>query len=140
MYLMNECSIELPEGWNDQSINVVSSNSAMAPGLTLTVTRDNLPFGMSFQEYLDEQVEQVSKSMVDFTMMGRQNVRLDGTPVAEIECSWLAKDVRMHQLIYMLPSPDGRAMVITASMPGQMTPGQLAEVRRIVQTLKFRRT
>lgn len=139
MFHMNECSIQLPKEWNDQSINVVSSNSPMAPGLTVTITRDDLPFGMSFKEYLEDQVDQVSKSMIDFSMHGRKSVMLDGVEAAEIECSWLAKDVRLHQLIYMFPTPAGRAMVVTASMPGQMTGNQCAEVRRIVGTLKFRK-
>lgn len=139
MFLMNECSIEVPQGWNDQSINVISSNSAMAPGLTLTVTRDGLPFGMSFHEYLEEQVGQVSKAMIDFKTLGRQSVLLDGIEAAEIECTWMSKQGPMHQIIYMMPTPAGRAMVVTASMPGKMSVGQANEVRRIVQTLKFRR-
>ncbi|RNF34515.1 DUF1795 domain-containing protein [Paracoccus methylarcula] len=139
MFLMNDCSIDLPKDWNDQSMNIISSNSPMAPGLTMTVTRDDLPFGMSFEEYLENQFDEVSKSMIDFTLIGRRTVKLDGVDAAEIECSWLAKDIRLHQIIYMTPTPNGRVMVITSSMPGQMTESQGNGVRRIMQTLKFRR-
>lgn len=139
MFVMNECSIDLPLEWHDQSINVVSSNSPMAPGLTVTVTRDDLPFGMKFDEYLEEQIDQVSKAMLDFKLLGRKTVLLDGVEAAELECNWLAKDVRMHQIIYMMPTPQGRAMVITASMPGSMTESQGNEIRRMVLTVKFRR-
>lgn len=139
MFVMNECSIDLPAEWHDQTINVISSNSPMAPGMTITVTRDNLPFGMSFDEYLEDQVTQVSKSMIDFKLIGRKSVNLDGVQAAELECNWLAKDVRMHQIIYMMPTPQGKAMVITASMPGSMTESQGNHVRRMVQTVKFRR-
>lgn len=139
MYVMNEATVELPPEWTDQSINIISSKAAMQQGLTLTITRDDLPFGMSFAEYLEDQVKEVGKLLVDYKLISRQQVTLDTIAAAEIECTWVAKQARMHQLIYMLPTPNGRAMVITASVPGRMTESQQTEIRRLVQTIRFRR-
>ncbi|MDO5642385.1 MAG: DUF1795 domain-containing protein [Paracoccus sp. (in: a-proteobacteria)] len=139
MYVMNEATIELPANWRDQSINVISSNAPMQQGMTLTVTRDDLPFGMSFNEYLEDQVREVGKLLTEYKLLGRQQVMLDGIAAAEIECTWLSKEAAMHQIIYMLPLPSGRAMVVTASMPGRMTESQQQEIRRLVQTIRFRR-
>ncbi|MDO5604900.1 MAG: DUF1795 domain-containing protein [Paracoccus sp. (in: a-proteobacteria)] len=136
---MNEATVELPPEWTDQSINIISSKAAMQQGLTLTITRDDLPFGMSFAEYLEDQVKEVGKLLVDYKLISRQQVTLDTIAAAEIECTWVAKQARMHQLIYMLPTPNGRAMVITASVPGRMTESQQTEIRRLVQTIRFRR-
>lgn len=139
MFVMNEASIDLPSDWKDQTINVVSSGAPLEQGLTLTVTRDDVPFGMSFAEYLDDQIAQVEKSLEEFKMLGRRQVTLDGAPAAEIECRWQARQGQLHQLIYMVQTPNGRAMVLTASAPGRITETQKAEMSRVVSTLRFRR-
>lgn len=139
MYVMNEATIDLPSAWKDQSINVMSSGAPMEQGLTLTVTRDDIPFGMSFDEYLEDQIGQVEKSMNDFALLGRRQVVLDGMTATELECRWQAKQGQMHQLIYMAPTPSGRAIVLTVSAPGRLTETQKGEMKRVMATLRFRR-
>lgn len=139
MYVMNEASIDLPSGWRDQSINVVSSGSPLDPGMTFTVTRDDVPFGMSFDEYLEDQVGEVSRKLDKFELLNRRGVTLDGANGAEIECRWQSTQGPMHQLIYMVPTPGGRAMVMTVTAPVKLTDGQRAEMQRIIQTMRFRK-
>lgn len=140
MLIFTEGSIDTPAGWRDNSINIVSSAGPMEQGLTLTVTRDDIPFGMSFDEYSERQIETVQKALKDFALNAKRPMVLDNAAAYEIECHWVSKQGRMHQLIYTVAVPGGaRALVLTTSMPGQMTESQLQEARRMVTSLRLNR-
>lgn len=137
MYHFNEGSLDLPESWNDQTINIVSSAGPMEVGLTITMTRDQIPWGMEFDEYVEDQISQVTEALTDFTLLGRRPVVAGRNPAVEIECRWKAKTGFMHQIITTVQVSESRALVLTASHPGEMTANQKTEVRRIVSTLNL---
>lgn len=137
MFVFNEGSIDLPESWQDQTVNLVSSGGPMEPGLTISITRDTIPWGMGFAEYVDDQISQIEGTLADFRLLGRKPVAIGRAAGFELECTWKAKQGRIHQIITIVQSADNRAMVLTASQPGTMSPSQQAEVRRIVSTLNL---
>ncbi|AGT10004.1 DUF1795 domain-containing protein [Paracoccus aminophilus] len=137
MFVFNEGTLDLPDSWKDQTINVISSTAAMEPGLTVSITRDTLPWGMGFSEYVEDQIKQIEDALDEFKLMGRKPATLSRAAAYEIECSWKAKQGPIHQIITTIQLADNRAMVITASVPGAMTPSQQTEVRRIVSTLNL---
>lgn len=137
MYLINEGSIDLPAGWKDQSINIVaSSGSSAIPGLTFTITRDEVPWGMKFSEYVASEIDKAKGALTEFKVLTQTDTTISGRAAVEIECTWKAKQSAMHQVITTVDAPK-HAMVLTASMPGRMSDSQKAEVRRIVATLRF---
>ncbi|RJL21840.1 hypothetical protein C9E82_21085 [Paracoccus siganidrum] len=136
MYQLNEGSIDLPADWKDQSINILSASRLGEPGLSLTVTRDDIPWGMSFQEYVDDQMKQAKASLKDFTIADQREVALNGHAAVQLECRWVAKQGPMHQIITTVLSGN-RALVLTASMPGEMSATQRAEVQRIIGSLRL---
>lgn len=137
MYRINEGSIDLPSGWKDQSINIVSSSgSGSIPGLTFTITREEVPWGMQFAEYVAGEIDKAKEALTEFKVLTRSDLAISGRAAVEIECTWKAKQSPMHQVITTVDAP-AHAMVLTASMPGRMSDTQKAEVRRIVATLTF---
>ena len=135
MYKMNEGSIDLPDSWKDQTINiVVSGGTGSVPGLNFTVTRDDVPWGMEFDEYVTGEIEKAGNALTDFTVISQSGLHISGRAAVELECTWNAKQGPMHQIITTVDAPH-HAMVLTASMPGKMSDTQRAEVRRIVATL-----
>lgn len=137
MYIFNEGSIDLPNDWKDQTINIVSSASAMQPGLTVSITRDTLPWGMGFAEYVEDQIGQIKDGLTDFKLLGKRNVVISRAAACEIECTWQSKQGAMHQIITTIQLEDNKALIVTASLPGKMSDSQLIEVRRIVSTLSL---
>ena len=137
MFIFNEGTIDLPPDWKDQTINIVSSASAMQPGLTVSITRDTLPWGMGFTEYVDDQIGQVADGLNEFKLLGKRNLVISRAAACEIECSWQSKQGAMHQVITTVQLEDNKAIIVTASLPGKMTDSQLTEVRRIVSTLSL---
>lgn len=136
MYRINEGSIDLPRAWEDRTINVVSSNPA-GPGVSLTITRDDMPWGMGFAEYVEDQAKQAAQALKDFRIDARRELSVNGVPAIEIECHWVAKQGPIHQLITTVSASGGRVLVLTASTGGEMSAAQQAEMRRIVSTLQL---
>lgn len=136
MYRINEGSIDLPRDWQDRTINVVSSNPA-GPGVSLTITRDDMPWGMAFVEYVEDQAKQAAQALKDFRIDARRELAISGAPAIEIECHWVAKQGAIHQLITTVSAAGGKVLVLTASVGGEMSAAQQAEMRRIVLTLRL---
>ncbi|WP_411891600.1 DcrB-related protein [Yoonia sp. SDW83-1] len=137
MYHMNEGSIDLPDNWKDQTINIIASGGTGAvPGLSFTVTRDDVPWGMEFDEYVTGEIEKASEALTDFTIINQSGLHISGRQAVELECTWNAKQGPMHQIITTVNAP-AHAMVLTASMPGKMSDTQKSEVRRITATLQL---
>lgn len=137
MYHIQEGSIDLPKEWKDQSINVLSASRVGEPGLSLTMTRDDIPWGMSFAEYLDDQLKQAQGALKDFTVVQQDEVTIGGLPARQVECRWVSKQGPMHQLITSVQT-GARVLVITATMPGEITPQQRNEVQRVVASFRPR--
>ena len=97
MYRINEGSIDLPRDWQDRTINVVSSNPA-GPGVSLTITRDDMPWGMAFVEYVEDQAKQAAQALKDFRIDARRELAISGAPAIEIECRWTAKQGAIDDL------------------------------------------
>ena len=138
MYRINEGTLDLPRDWADRSINVVASNPTGA-GASLTITRDDMPWGMSFDEYVDEQTKQAAQALKNFEVIERRSLDLAGVPATEIESRWIAKQGPIHQLITTVQN-GRRVLILTASLGGEMSESQKTEMRRIVATLRLERT
>lgn len=133
MYRINEGSIDLPNDWQDRSINVIGSNIS-GPGITMTITRDDIPWGMAFIEYVDDQARQAAQALKDFKVVERRELTVNGHDAIEVECRWVAKQGPIHQIITTVQNGQ-RALVLTASVGGKMSESQMAEMRRITSTL-----
>ena len=136
MYTINEGVIDLPDEWKDQTINIVSSTGTSAPGLTFSITRDDVPWGMGFAEYVTGEIEKAKEALTEFTVAEQHRIQISGREAVEVECTWTAKQGPMHQIITTVHGPK-HAMVLTASMPGKMSDGQKGQIRRIIGSLSF---
>lgn len=139
MYVFNEGTIDLPDSWKDQTINIVSSGGPLEQGLTITMTRDTIPWGMEFSEYVEDQIKQLDDALNDLKIRGRKPTKLGKAEAFELECDWKARQGHMHQIITSVALPDNKVIVLTASHPGEMSARQQTEVRRIVSTLNLKR-
>ncbi len=136
MYVFNEGQIDFPSTWTDQTVNIISSTTTSEPGLSFSITRDDVPWGMEFSEYVTGEIEKASDALTDFTVHAQSALSVSGRDAVEMECTWTAKQGPMHQIITTVQGPS-HALVFTASMPGKMSDNQKAEVRRILQSLQL---
>jgi hypothetical protein len=135
MYRINEGTIDLPREWTDRTINVVASNPS-GPGASLTITRDDLPWGMDFDEYVADQAKQAAKALKGFEILDERQLSVNGAPAYEIESRWVARQGPIHQIITTVQT-GRKILILTASVNGTMSDGQKAEMRRVVSTLRL---
>ena len=138
MYRINEGSIDLPKDWQDRTINVLASNAA-GSGVSLTITRDDMPWGMDFGEYVEDQSKQAATALKNFEVLDRRELTVNKAAAIELECRWTSRQGRVHQLITTVQGAKRQVMVLTASANDIMSDGQKKELRRIVSTLKLDR-
>ncbi|MDO5606787.1 MAG: DcrB-related protein [Paracoccus sp. (in: a-proteobacteria)] len=144
MYFLNEGSIDLPDDWYDQSINVISVAPPGTPGLTFTIARDLIPWGMEFTDYIANQLDKSHQALTNFDMLGKRALRVAAdtptgdTPAVEVECLWDSQFGPVHQIIQTTQNKQ-MALIVTASMKGRMNDTQLAQVRRVLATLSLKR-
>ena len=135
MYRFNEGVIDLPNDWQDRSINVIGSN-VTGPGITMTITRDDIPWGMGFGEYVDDQARQAAQALKNFNIVERRELSVNGRAAIEVECRWVANQGPIHQIITTVQNGQ-KALVMTASVGGSMSESQMTEMRRISSTLRL---
>lgn len=130
MYRINEGTFDLPEGWRDRTINIIASDNSPFQ-MALTITRDDLAWGVSFAEYLDDQMVRAKKALNELELLGRRDLTIGGLAAHEIETRWMRDKTPVHTLTTIMDM-GARALIFTATTDGQMSEGQLEEMRRIV--------
>lgn len=70
MYRINEGLIDIPDDWQDRSVNVIGSTITGA-GVTMTITRDEIPMGMPFAEYVQGQADRPGMRWTVLCLPGR---------------------------------------------------------------------
>lgn len=137
MYYLNEGSLAIPDGWYDQTLNVISVAPPNTEGLTFTIARDPIPWGMEFGEYVAGQIEKSRQVLKNFDMVAKRDLPIGGLPACEIECRWESNYGPVHQVIATLALPRN-ALIVSASMKNTMTDAQLTQVRAIIASFKPR--
>lgn len=130
MYRINEGAFSLPGDWQDRTVNILASDNSPA-GVSLTITRDDIAWGVSFAEYMEDQLARVDKALSGFELLERRELHLGAIPAQEIEYRWMRNQSPVHLLTTTLHL-GRKALVISASVEGQMSLSQKSEMRRIM--------
>ncbi|MCM3755769.1 DcrB-related protein, partial [Bacillus licheniformis] len=66
MYQMQEGTLALPVEWQDKTMNVFVSAATGTEGVSFVITRERLPWGMKFAEYVSSEIRKVAKQVPDY--------------------------------------------------------------------------
>ncbi|BEO64150.1 hypothetical protein SMQE30_45730 [Serratia marcescens] len=116
-----EGSIALPEGYRDQSINVLLADDELAP--SLNISRDVIPSDETLSDYLSRQLDALASNIQGWVLKAREPAVLGKSAVAG-ECiltSYLLDGVRVwqYQAVFVLAS--GQILVFTLAMARELT-------------------
>ena len=136
MFIFDEGSIEIPKQWKDETINVLSSSSDGAAGFTLVINRDELPWGMTFLEYVEQEFSKISESLTDFKEILKKDYELVGNPAQIIEYKWKSQQGPTHQFVVMTALKN-KVLIFTASSPNKMSDNQKQQFQKIIQSFKL---
>lgn len=117
-YRIAEGSLAAPMPWQDQSINVLLPRDAKVQGTNLVIARDQLPLGMTFQEYVIQQRQNFRSQLAGFEAIADTPGRIDGHEAQFLELAWRSGDKPIHQVMAMVLHRDNAVLTFTGSIPG----------------------
>jgi len=117
-YQLQEGSINLPEGFQDRTVNMfILGNSIPAP-LNITVSRDNLLPGEDLKAYIERQVKLIAGQLRGYTVLGKTPAQLSSSqPLAGVQVDgYYLKDGRpIYQRQAAFEVSPGRILVFSTT-------------------------
>jgi hypothetical protein len=118
-YQMQEGYLTLETGeWQDRTVNMLAANHLPAKGANLVVTREPLPEGVSFTDYLANQKSVLAKELPGFRLLTDNTDSINEKAAHFLEVAWDNQGVAMRQMILVFDN-NRKILTITASMPGE---------------------
>lgn len=113
IYEINEASINIPELYNDESVNFFLVPETGEEEFSVVIRREPAQADQLLDTYVFKQLAQLKTRMPKLTLVGQNSVILNGLPAVEVEFTWISKDqvMRQHQ-VYLIVS--GMTVTITA--------------------------
>lgn len=137
LFQFNEGAIELPTAWKDLSVLVLSAADGDQSGVSFTISRDVIPWGMSFSQFAEREIASLSKQLKDYVQINQDNGELNAHDTVSSEFSWSSPQGPIHQLM-MLLDLNPKVLVFTATVPGNMTDEQRQQIQALMGTFQLR--
>jgi hypothetical protein len=117
-YQIQEGYITFETGeWQDRSVNMLAANHLPVQGTNLVITREPLPAGVGFAEYLANQKALLAKELAKFKLLADSPDSIDDLPAHFLEFSWDNQGTAMNQMICVIHN-NGCVLNLTATVPG----------------------
>lgn len=137
MQHIGEGVLAVPGDWHNGSINIFTQNPPNNPGLSVTINRDPLPRGVSFEEYATEQVRELATKLHRFKIVHDVLVQVDGRPGRFCEFTWRPDETKnAHQLL--LSVLDGPTLInFTVTNVGVMDQATREQMTTMLMSFRF---
>ncbi|AJJ61649.1 DcrB-related protein [Yersinia aldovae] len=135
----NEGSIELPAAWKDLSVLVLSAADNDKSGISFTISRDVIAWGMSFNQFGESEISSLSNQLKDYQQINKEDRELNARKTIISEFSWSSPQGPIHQLMMLLDLTP-KVLVFTATIPGNMTDEQRQQIGLLMNTFQLRDT
>ena len=117
-YQMQEGYLTLGEGdWQDRTVNMLAANHLPAKGANLVITREQLPPGVSFADYVQHQKAILAKELNSFALLNDTPDIINELPAHFLEFTWDNQGTAMHQMICVLHNNEN-VLNLTVTVPG----------------------
>ena len=133
MFYFNEGTLDISSEWQDRSIILLSHPSQ----LNISISRDELPLGMTFSEFAEDLFKMVSRQLKGYEEIHRKPIKVDGYDAVMSEFKWDSPEGRLHQVSTVINLPI-HPTIITVSSHKPLTGGQKEYLLKLVQSFKAR--
>lgn len=137
LFQFNEGAIELPTAWKDLSVIVLSAADNDQSGISFTISRDFIPWGMSFSQFAEREISSLSKQLKNYLQIHQESGVLNSHDTATSEFRWSSPQGVIHQLM-MLLDLNPKVLVFTATVPENMTDEQRLQIKALMGTIQLR--
>lgn len=135
-YQMNEGYLPLEGVWQDQTVNVLVPRESATKGINLVCSRDLLPMGTEFKDYLDTQRKNFQKELPKFSPLADDPDTLDERPAHFFEFTWNSHGGLLHQMMIVTCIED-RVFSLTATVPGGMDEAMREKQLALLKSFRF---
>ena len=133
IFNFNEGTIEVGEEWTDKSLILLSHPS----DLSISITRDMLPLGLAFHEFVNRELDKLSRQLKGYKEEHRNILEIGGYESVLSEFSWNSPQGSMHQLSAIINLAN-HPVIITISSLEVITEGQREQLMKIIHSFKAR--
>jgi hypothetical protein len=137
-FVIDEGQLSVPSNWHDQSLNVLVDKTT-GPGFSLTISRDRIPWGMSFDGYVEQEFSKIARSLNEFSEKERAQVNVSGVDARAMAYQWKANIGVVDQILVIVPNGE-KALIFTGSNPTEMNSEQKKKFIELVRSFNFRRS
>lgn len=120
--------------WQDKSIGVLTNDY----GQSISISYGKIPFGMTFIEFCDREVNTLRKQFSHFKELSRTQGKISELECVYTEFCWDAPQGHFHQLTAIINMVNKMPVMITATVLGEMSLSQKELFLGIIQTFKPR--
>jgi hypothetical protein len=136
MYQLQEGTLMLPAEWHDKTMNVFVSAATGTEGVSFVVTREDLPWGMKFHEYTENEVRKLAKQVAGYEAVASEDAQVSARTAYTHEFRWLNNGKPIHQLLTMVEY-GRRVLMLTFTAPGAISDTQKAQVQQLIQSFSL---
>jgi hypothetical protein len=101
----------------------------------LVVSRDVLPKGTAFPDYLATQRKTFAKELPDFQSLADTEATLAGRPARFFEFTWSSQGGPLHQMVFVVPLGE-RILNLTGTLPGQPDAAAREQMLAVLRTFQ----
>ncbi len=135
-YQMQEGYVTLATGdWRDRTVNMLVGTHLPVKGVSLVVTREPLPDGMSFSDYLTNQKSVLAKELPKFRLLADNSDNMNGQPVHNLEVAWDNQGVAMQQIVLVINN-NRNILNFTATIPGEVNEQFRTELLTVMRSFR----
>ncbi|HRI07172.1 MAG TPA: DcrB-related protein [Nannocystaceae bacterium] len=95
-YRFHEGSIEIPDDWNDESMNIFKA--PIESGYNLVISRERVPKAIDPKAHRVAQRKIIAESLIGFSLRERRPITLDGDETEWMEYGWNSPQGPMSQV------------------------------------------
>lgn len=135
-YLINEGHFTLPGNWHDSTMNILTPVLSEVAGANLVVTRENLPEGAEFSDYLAVQKKKFRTELKAMTFTAEEPCHVEERPAEYWEFSWNNNGITIQQLLLVMLN--GRqVLTLTYSSTQALSDEDRKAMRRTLLHFRF---
>jgi hypothetical protein len=139
LYHINEGHLRIPNGWEDETTNVLGwppKNDESNP-FSLTINRDEPEIGEDLNTYVARQLQALEAELIGYQLLRRAPSEIDGLPAEEVEFTWVSDGDKMAQRqVYVLHRD--KVLVFTATVMEEFAADGVQLWETILSNFRFR--
>ncbi|NYA43040.1 DcrB-related protein [Serratia fonticola] len=133
MYVINEGTLEMPENWQDETMNalIAQDNS----GLNIVITRLTLPFATDREAFYQQTISQFRDNLKKYQENDYRVISLADEPAHLLDYRWQSPEGRIDQVAVM-QIRGNQLITFTLSSSKGMSTGQKERMLAYILTFK----